>query len=285
VKIYSQSKNLEVVNVYVQLQDFISSSGTLKAKIWIVPPAKYANFLNSSVQVLYDTSVDIYASRIDFNTSDLNQGFWGSQEALRAIEVEFDADNYEISSRGNDKWFPFDRYSVGFSGRIAFRVEGSDTEIESDDVWDELPVAVLPYTASLPGWSAEFKLDRFDNETFESSFRQGRFFTSNIMLERTDLNKVLVFLIGFIFLGGGISMLLLFRSILLGNRPSTLAGFIWAGSTAFTMIQTRTVIPGAPRIGIKFDLFIFYPSLVLCFVSGGLMFYEWVSKDSWSREL
>jgi len=71
----------------------------------------------------------------------------------------------------------------------------------------------------------------------------------------------------------------------MSHRPPTLSGLIWSGSTAFTMIQTRNVIPGDPRIGVKFDLFVFYPSLILCFVSGGLMFYHWVTKDTWSREL
>ena len=90
---------------------------------------------------------------------------------------------------------------------------------------------------------------------------------------------------GLIFFGGGLSMLFLFRSILMNHRPPTLSGLIWAGSTAFTMIQTRTVIPGEPRIGVKFDLLIFYPSLVMCFISGGLMFHYWITKETWSREL
>jgi hypothetical protein len=107
----------------------------------------------------------------------------------------------------------------------------------------------------------------------------------NIILERTSLNKALLFLLGLIFLGGGFSLLILFRSILMSHRPPTLSGLIWAGSTAFTMIQTRTIIPGEPRVGVMFDLFIFYPALLTCFISGGLMFYHWITKETWSREL
>ena len=122
-------------------------------------------------------------------------------------------------------------------------------------------------------------------QTVESSFLDGQYFVTSIILERTSLNKSLLFLLGLIFLGGGFSMLILFRSILMSHRPPTLAGLIWAGSTAFTMIQTRTIIPGAPRVGVMFDLFIFYPALATCFISGGLMFYHWVTKETWSREL
>jgi hypothetical protein len=272
------------IDLKVQLKEFDSASQTLKLRLWITPPAKYATFLNSSVQVKYDTKVDISAAKIDYNGGN-DSGYWSANQYLRAIDLELDTDNFEIESRYNDKWFPFDRYSATLLGSIDFLVKGSDTEDISDDVWESLPVAVDDYTASLSGWSALFKMSEFENETVESSFLEGRYFVSNIILERTSLNKALLFLLALIFLAGGFSMLILFRSILMSHRPPTLSGLIWAGSTAFTMIQTRTVIPGAPRVGVMFDLFIFYPALINCFVSGGLMFYHWITKETWSREL
>jgi hypothetical protein len=272
------------IDLYVQLKEFDSASQTLKARVWITPPEKYATYLNSSVQVKYDTVVDISAAKIDYN-DDNNSGYWSADQYLRGIDLELDTDNSEIDSRYNDKWFPFDRYSFTLTGLIDFRVEGSDTEDISDDVWESLPVAVQNNTASLSGWSALYKMSSFENQTVESSFLDGQYFVTSIILERTSLNKSLLFLLGLIFLGGGFSMLILFRSILMSHRPPTLAGLIWAGSTAFTMIQTRTIIPGAPRVGVMFDLFIFYPALATCFISGGLMFYHWVTKETWSREL
>jgi hypothetical protein len=272
------------IGLYVQLKEFDSASQTLKARVWVTPPGKYATYLNSSVQVKYDTRVDISAAKIDYN-DDNNSGYWSADQYLRAIDLELGADNLEIDSRDNDKWFPFDRYSLTLMGTIDFRVEGGDTEDVSDDVWESIPVAVQNYTESLSGWSAVFKMSSFENTTVESTFLDGQYFISNITLERTALNKALLFLLGLIFLGGGLSMLILFRSILMSHRPPTLSGLIWAGSTAFTMIQTRTIIPGAPRVGVMFDLFIFYPALVTCFISGGLMFYHWITKETWSREL
>lgn len=275
----------DVVNVWVQLNSFDASSQTLNARIWITPPEKYAtNVNNSSAQVNYDTSIDISAAKIDYGDQD-NTGFWSESQFLRAIDVELDADNLVVDTRYNDKWFPFDHYSINLRGSIKFRTKGSDTDSLDDDVWISLPISVNPYTANLTGWSSKFVWDSLVGETPKDTYQNGAYFSTNITLERTTLNKVLLFLIGLIFLGGGLSMLLLFRSILLSRRPPTLSGLIWSGSTAFTMIQTRTIIPGAPRVGVKFDLIIFYPSLVLCFVSGGLMFYHWVSKDTWSREL
>ena len=272
------------VGLYVQLKEFDSASQTMKAKVWIVPPAKFATNLSSSVQVKYDTSIDISASSINYN-DESNLGFWKADQYLRAIDLELDADNTQIEGKSNDKWCPFDRYSLNLTGSIQFRTQGSETEDVSDDIWESIPIGVRSYTASLSGWRAVFKMSSFENETVESSFLEGKFFVSDIILERTPLNKALLFLLALIFLGGGFSMLILFRSILMSHRPPTLSGLIWAGSTAFTMIQTRTIIPGAPRVGVMFDLFIFYPALLTCFISGGLMFYHWITKETWSREL
>ena len=274
------------INLDLQLKEFDPGSQTLKARIWITPPEKYGNADGPSVQVLYDTRVVISAAKIDYNTKeDFGFGFYEVYDDLRSIDLEINADNFEIDNRGNDKWFPFDRYSLTLLGSIDFRIKGGDTEDLSDDVYESLPAAVQNYSQSLSGWSAEFKMSTNENATVESTYLNGQFFYLNIILERTSLNKALLFLLGLIFLGGGFSMLILFRSILMSHRPPTLSGLIWAGSTAFTMIQTRTVIPGAPRVGVMFDLFIFYPALLTCFISGGLMFYHWITKETWSREL
>jgi hypothetical protein len=283
-KIYDQVKDEDKITILVLLKEFDAPSQTLKARLWVIPPTKYGTALGDSFQVKYDTRVQLDASKIDHNNPE-NTWYWTASEFMRAIDVELDASNYDVANRSKDTWFPFDRYSVAFTGLIQFCSEGCDTEKLADDIWESLPIEVRPYTASLPGWSANFRADNFDGESIKSTFVDGTQFRSSVILYRTQLNIALTLLLGLIFLGGGLSMLLLFRSILMSHRPPTLSGLIWSGSTAFTMIQTRNVIPGDPRIGVKFDLFVFYPSLILCFVSGGLMFYHWVTKDTWSREL
>jgi hypothetical protein len=283
-RIFESVSPEDKISLYVMLKNFDAASQTLSARLWFQPPTKYATYLGDSVQAKYETKIQISASKIDYNNSE-NTSYWYENDYIRGIDVELDADNAVFDSRFKDNWFPFDRYSVTLNGLIEFCVDGCDSEQVTDDVWESLPVEVVPYTASLPGWSSTMKIVRFAGETKEAGFSGGTYFNSQISLYRTPLNVGLTFLIALIFIGGGISMLLLFRSILLEHRPPTLSGLIWAGSTAFTMIQTRGVIPGAPRIGVKFDLFIFYPSLILCFISGGLMFYHWISKDTWSREL
>jgi len=283
-EIFKSVNEDEKVQLYVGLKNYDAASQTLNARLWFQPPKDYATFLGDSVQAKVDTRIQVSASKIDHNNSD-NSWYWTATEFIRAIDVELDADNFLFESRTKDIWFPFDRYSSTLTGLVQVCVQGCETEEASDDEWKNLPVEIVPYTASLPGWSSTFSLKNFDGESKKETFLNSGEFFVGVSIYRTPLNIALTLLISLIFIGGGLSMLLLFRSILLNHRPPTLSGLIWAGSTAFTMIQTRGVIPGAPRIGVKFDLFIFYPSLILCFVSGGLMFYHWISKDTWSREL
>lgn len=139
--LWAQSSDQDKIGIYVQLLDFNSSSQTLKARIWLRPPEKYAYSLDSSVQVLYDTAIDISASTINYN-SDGNVGYWQANQYLRAIDVELDADNSKIKSLYNDKWFPFDRYSVALTGQIRFLVSGSNTDSTKDDVWESLPIGI-----------------------------------------------------------------------------------------------------------------------------------------------
>ena len=140
-RLWVQTSDQDKIGIYVQLLDFNSSSQTLKARIWLRPPEKYAYSLDSSVQVIYDTAVDISASTINYN-SDGNVGYWQANQYLRAIDVELDADNSQVKSLYNDKWFPFDKYSVALTGQIRFLVEGGNTDSVKDDVWESLPIGI-----------------------------------------------------------------------------------------------------------------------------------------------
>jgi len=282
-KINDVSVENKTTYISVQLKEFNAESQTLKARIWVYPPSDYAIALGSSVQVLYDTQLDIDAAQIDYHNQN-GTTIWKENDYLRAIDVELDATNALYDTRINDKWFPFDRYSVPVSGTLQFRTAGSETETLSDDVWIVTPIRVSPYTASLSGWSSNFQYLQFEGGSIEQSLNQEGLWGVDILLNRTSLNKALLLLLSLIFISGGASMLFLFRSILIRQRPPTLSGLVWSASTAFTMIQTRTVIPGAPRVGVKFDLFIFYPALTMSFVSGGLMFYFWLTRETWSHE-
>jgi hypothetical protein len=103
----------------------------------------------------------------------------------------------------------------------------------------------------------------------------GSFYTV-IRIERSQLTVLIVGLLGLIFMGGAISMLFLIRSIMLSRRKASLSGLVWSGSTVFTLIQTRTLMPGDPRLGVKFDLFVFYPAIAIAFISTIILLRQWL---------
>jgi len=268
-------------SVFIQLIEFDSTSQNLKARLWMYPPADYAARFGSSVQVKQDTRIQIDAAKVE--TSKPESILWYKYDFIRAFDIELDATNELVESRYSDKWFPFDNYSVPITGTIDYRISGSETEDFEDDTWVSTPIEVVTYTSNLPGWSAEFSYYNPQNTKVIS--QEDGTWNIDLILERTNLNRAILILLGLIFISGGLSMLLLLRSIMISHRPPTLSGLVWSASTAFTMIQTRTVIPGNPRVGVKFDLFIFYPALAMTFISGGFMFFYWLTKESWSREM
>lgn len=270
----------ETVYVYFQAREFNPVSQTLSARIFVEPPPQYAVILGSSVQVNYDTEIQFDGARLDAGKQDEN--WWESGEFIRGIDVELNATNELIAYTDNDKWFPFDKYSVSLNGLVDFKIAGSDTEDTNDDEWKRLPLLVKSYTSNLPGWSYEisYPSDDYYEEGGIIGNMQNGYLAMQLTLHRTSQNQAILFLIALIFIGGALSMVFLLRSILMRHRPPTLNGLVWAASTAFTMIQTRTVIPGSPRVGVIFDLLVFYPALALAFISGGLMFYSWLTREN-----
>jgi hypothetical protein len=268
--------------IYLQVLSFNAESQYLDARIFIIPPSKYGTNFPSSVQVIETTDVYIDAARVD--PGDLNQNLlYSSGEYLRAIDLILDASNRSFKSRVSDHYYPFDRYSVEISGSVDYLLENSENPDE--------PIRVSPttifyqYTTVVPNWSVQFDYD-FEtvsgNEYQEINLdyqQSGKFFNL-ITLSRSNLTIAIVTLLGVIFLGGALSMALLLKSILLSHKPPTLTGLVWAGSTTFTLIQTRGLMPGNPRLGVLFDLVVFYPSLVVCFVSSILILRMWLKHNN-----
>ena len=80
-KILDKVESENQVGAFVQLKEFDPASQTLKVKVWVWPPVKYATNLSSSVQVKYDTSIDIDGSNINYNDEN-NIGFWKANQYL-----------------------------------------------------------------------------------------------------------------------------------------------------------------------------------------------------------
>lgn len=275
------------VDIYLQILNFDPETKYLDGRMFIYPSEKYAYRFGSSVQLLTDMDIYLDAARVDAGPINENL-YFKANDYLRAIDFTIDVTNQEWNSRDSDMSYPFDRYSSDISGIIVAVKDLGATDSVDDDIRVRLPVNVHEYSGVIPNWQLTYDYDYKVNN--ESSFKRnyefqqdGGFYTV-FRIERSQLTVLIVILLGIIFLGGAMSMLLLLRSILLSHKPSSLTGLVWAGSTAFTMIQTRTLMPGEPRLGVRFDLIVFYPSLAICFISALFMLHLWLKSEDVVRE-
>jgi len=276
----------ECVKAYVQIERFNSESQMLYGKIFFEFPETFGSNYPSSVQVNQPTYLSLDVASLDTNLPG-TQDRWERYDMLGALDFSLSASNMEFKNRISDSYFPFDHYSAEIRGNFDVQSKGVDTADASDDVWETLPIQYTNYTSSVANY--QFTFDYAYSSDKNSKNFDPNLVDSNLALiikvERPLLTQVIVFILGLLFLSGGVLLLFLLRAIRVKKRPAQLTGLVWGASTAFTMIQARSLFPGDPRNGVKLDLFVFYPLLSLCFISVILIFREWVRQEHVPREI
>lgn len=269
------------INIYVQTSGVDAEKQYLSGLIYITPPDAFATQFGSSIQTKVAT--DVYLDAAEIDTGALNSNlYYEAFDYIRSIKFVIDLTNFEYESRHSDFYYPFDRYSGALQGTVAFPVE--DSSLENANVI--LPIISRDYTAAVPGWQIAFDYDylnsKYSFENFNSQVREiqtsGNFFNV-FRIERSELTKAIAAIFALIFVGGALSLLVLLKSILLSHKRPTITGLVWAGSTTFTLIQTRGLLPGNPRPGVLFDVLVFYPALLICFVTSVIILRLWVNYE------
>lgn len=269
----------QCVNTYIRMVEFDPEGMLMKGRIWIYPPSEYADSFGSSVRVLYKTDVFLDAATVD--VGEINTELHYDQyDFLRSIEFTLDVTNFDFPSRATDQIYPFDKYSANITGTVDFITDEGATASPVDDVRETLPINVVEYSAVIPNWTMKYDFESTNSEGVSVkdgvNYQMDGSFYTVVRIERSQLTVLIVALLGLIFLGGAVSMLFLIRSIMLSRRKASLSGLVWSGSTVFTLIQTRTLMPGDPRLGVKFDLFIFYPAIAISFISTIILLRQWL---------
>ena len=81
-------------------------------------------------------------------------------------------------------------------------------------------------------------------------------------------------------LGAGVSVMITL-SIIRGKRPPSMNALSWNAALLFAMFSVRTQLPGSPPNGILFDLWIFYPVILLLVMLIGITVVSWIMRDDW----
>ena len=276
----------ECVFAYVQIEKFNSESQMLYGKIFFEFPKDFGSNFPSSVQLNQPTYLSLDVASLETNLPG-TQERWERYDMLGALDFSVSASNWEFDSRTRDSYFPFDRYSAEMRGTFEVQSSGIETSRTNDDSWETLPIQFLNYTSSVANYQFTFDYAYTNDKLakdFDSNLNDADL-ALIIKVERPLLTQAIVFILGLLFLSGGVLLLFLLRAIRVKKRPAQLTGLVWGASTAFTMIQARSLFPGDPRNGVKLDLFVFYPLLSLCFISVILIFREWVRQEHTPREI
>jgi hypothetical protein len=261
----------DAYSLYIQVLAFDEIHQTAKMRLYIYPPARFGNAFASSVQTYTRTQLNLDAARVDSEYSDL---VWDSGEFMRAVDFEIDATNEAYKRFTNDSFFPFDQYSLRSAAQIEIQTEGEGTPTENDDTWISPPVRVVPYTSVLPGWTLNYNgVGNASDLNLEYSNGQATF---EIQVARPSLHKTIAAVISLIFLLSSLAISIYSVSLLTRKKKPEVEGLVWAASNVFALIQTRSILPNNPRVGVKLDLLIFYPSLILTFLSSALIFVNWL---------
>jgi hypothetical protein len=186
--------------------------------------------------------------------------------------------NLGIRLFGDPSNFPFDNYEGKFY--VTAGIDGYNS--------DAVPLNIQDKSTSIPGFSINSKYISFlsestSKEEIKNDISQG---TGLIRWEISrDFSTIFaVFLFGGLMLVGAVASLLMTFSIVRGNRPPSINSLTWLAAFLFAIFQVRSQMPGNPRSGVKFDMLIFFPVILLLICLIMVNVSQWNKREDWDME-
>jgi hypothetical protein len=186
--------------------------------------------------------------------------------------------NLGIRIAGEPANYPFDSYSGKFYANGG--ISGYNQSALPFYMWD--------ISTPLPGFSVSSRYLSFFTEKvvkseIESDISQG---TGLIewQISRSFSTIFAAFLFGGLMLVGAIASLLMSLSVLRGHRPPSINSLTWLAAFLFALFQVRGQLPGDPPSGVRFDMFIFFPVILLLICLIMINVSLWNKREDWDME-
>lgn len=186
--------------------------------------------------------------------------------------------NLGVRLFGDPSNYPFDSYQGKFY--VTAGVDGYNSEAVPLDIGDK--------STPIPGFEISSKYMSFLTESTSSNeikndINQG---TGLIAWDISrDFSTVFaVFLFGGLMLVGAVASLLMTISIFRGNRPPSINSLTWLAAFLFALFQVREQLPGNPPSGVKFDMLIFFPVILLLICLIMVNVSLWNKREDWDME-
>jgi len=271
------------VNVFYQLTGFDSERQTAEVTTYVWPSMDIATPFSSST--VADIDLSVFIDEVG------GQGFYefDAGQPIAGIETKIDATNPYSLTRSMDTYYPFDSYSLTLYTQVSERVPlGDDYDVVP------LPAFEDTYSTAVPGF--QVRLTKEHDESFfaieprsedfpfvEKAIEQrmnGLVMTTAV-ISRNFSVKIIAVLVALYCLIIALSLGFMTLQILQRDRPPSMQVLIWAAANALGLIQVRDLLPGKPRIGISFDIIVYFPSLTATLCSTVALFIIWSYREDW----
>ena len=188
------------------------------------------------------------------------------------------AQSLGLRLNGSPNNYPFDEYRSKF-----YATASSDF---TEDGTTEL--IIRDKTEAIPGYSGTSRYLAFQDEStnidlIKTDIAQGMGLIE-WSFKRSTSTILAAFLLGGLMLIGAAVSSLMTISVLRGRRPPSINSLVWFAAFLFALFQVRNQLPGDPPNGIKFDLFIFYPVILLLIILIAINVELWSNRDDWDLE-
>jgi hypothetical protein len=207
------------------------------------------------------------------------------------IEKSKDSDTGETvctsreTIQGTIKDYPFDRYlfSLPIFG-VSSRTGGAGTETLADDTYQSVPMRVYDSTSELNTWdvvvypiSTDYRDEFEDIDAVSSGMNQGSV-EFLIDAKRDRYTILLVLIVCLLMVASMMSVVLMGISVSLKYRPPTVQALVWAAALTFSLIQLRTLMPGAPPVGTTLDILFYFPALLMTIGGSIWILWHWMRR-------
>lgn len=186
--------------------------------------------------------------------------------------------NLGIRLFGDPSDFPFDSYMGKFY--VTAGVDGYNS--------DPSPLSIRDRSTAISGFSITSNYISFLNESanrkeIKNDINQG---TGLILwkISRDFSTIFAVFLFGGLMLVGAVASLLMTFSIARRKRPPSINSLTWLAAFLFAIFQVRAQLPGNPPSGVKFDMLIFFPVILLLICLIMVNVSLWNKREDWDME-
>ena len=270
-------------NVFYQISGFDSERQIANVTTYVWPSPDVAIPYSSST--ITEIGLSVFVDEVG------GSGIYefSAGQPVTGIEIRVDATNPYNLTRSIDSFYPFDEYSLTLYTEVSEVVEGEEgIEIIA------LPTFEDSYTTAVPGYQVKLKKEHeesfFSGDIREANFplvekaieqRVNGMAMTTAIISRNFAVKIIAIIVAIFCLIIAFSLCFMTLQIVQRDRPPSMQVLVWAAANSLGLIQVRDLLPGKPRIGIMFDVVVYFPALTATLLATVALFLLWAYRDDW----